>query len=999
MKSLFLLFTLALPLSAQLRITEVMSSSAHSTSTANGDWFEITNTGTTAVNISGYSFDDSSPIPKRSGQIFPSYSIPAGASVIVLDESSATQFRALWDLAGTVKIFTSAEITSFPGLSDSGDSVFLFNSGNSIVSEFTFGSATTGTSFARFTSGNSLPGGLSVNGLFGAYRSDDSSEDTGSPGTAALPPEPLPPVFIAPFSNTWITGNPLSNSEFRIRAVDPNPGDLVTLTATSKPAWLTFTDLGGGFAQFSATATAAEVGTHQITVQAADNSGETTPSSKTYTLSIAPATSPVILNEYNAVSNGSFIGGGAENDVGAASDPTLGRISGNGGAWLEFVVTGTNGAQSVDLRNWAIKVEGNDKTRTLKLSNHIALSAVPTGTILTFTDDRATADTALPKLSNKISGGFQWSNIWMFDPILIDQSASTHPSGRTIGSSDTRVTLLNGADEIIYGPIGESILAKDNNTNGFPDELLSVSDTEVLKLEANPTSSVSPIAVTYDDGDTSTFGRPNIWNSNLSTQSFTPFATANTPPVFGPVPQRVSVRGTYSVSIAATDPGAQPITFTILQLPSFLTLTPSGNSITIANNRPLTPADTGKYEITIEANNGGAANNLAYLVYQVDVQNPFPSVILNEYNAVFNTTGDPLNPPEYLNGGTLATDSDGGVASTDSHFGRVLGNGGDWFELVVVGNGSAGFSNLTGWTIEVGSSPVAGVFNPITTITLTDPAAWASVGNGTILTFIENNTAGGGLDTQLDRVNQLTSTGYAWTNIHLGTPDYISVSNLAEFEIDSDNTQIVIKDATGTIVFGPTGEGVAPPSGIGKTEILELENDPSPLVSTLDDADDFTLGYDDGSSGSTFGSANLFDPPGGAVADRPQDFSPFILSPFQAYLASVGLTGANAQDDNDNDGYTNLDEYLLGGNPNNALLAPVTTIDLASGTGTANVRISDPAYTIVAERSADLQNWVTSDITTEDTASPLGADFVTRTLTYSGITAKMFFRFATPVNP
>jgi len=999
MKSLILLSTLVLPLSAQLRITEVMSGSLHSSTAANGDWFEITNTGATAVNIGGYSFDDDSPIPGSAGQVFPAYAIPAGASVIVLREVGATEFRSLWNLPANVKIFTEAEVPNFPGLSGNGDSVFLFDSGNSVVNEFSFGLATTGASFARFTTGNSVPGGLSVNGLFGAYLSNDSSEDVGSPGTAALPPAPLPPIFIAPFSNTWITGNPLSNSEFRIRAVDPNPGDVVTLSTTSKPAWLTFTDLGGGFAQLSGTPTAAEVGNHQITVQAADNSGQTTPSTKTYNLSIAPATSPVILNEYNAVSNSLFIGGGAQDDAGAPSDPTLGRITGNGGPWLEFVVTGSASTQSVDLRNWTIKVEGNDKTRTLKLSNHIALSAVPKGTILTFTDDRTTADTALPKVSNKISSGFQWSNIWMFDPILINQSASTHPSGRTIGSSDTRVTLLNGADQIVYGPIGESILAKDNNMNGFPDELLSVSDTEVLKLEANPTSSVSPIAITYDDGDTSTFGRPNIWNSNLSTQSFTPYATANTPPVFGPVPQRVSVRGIYSVNLTATDPGAKALTFSALALPSFLTLTPSSNSITIANNRPLTSSDTGKYEITIEANNGGAANNLAYLVYQLDVQNPAPAVILNEYNAVNNTTGDPSNPPEYLNGGSLATDSDGGVASQDSHFGRVLGNGGDWFELVVVGDGAAGFSNLTNWTIEIGNGPVTGVFNPITTITLSDPAAWSTVGHGTILTFIENNTAGGGLDTQLNRVNQLTTTGYAWTNIHLGTPNYISVSNPeALFEIDSDNTQIVIKDASGKIIFGPAGEGVAPPSGIGKTEILELENDPSPLIGTIDDADDFTLGYDDGSSGSTFGSANLFDPPGGAVADRPQDFSPFILSPFQAYLASIGLPGATGQDDDDNDGHTNLDEYLLGGNPNSALLTPVVTIDIAAGTGTANIRVSDPAYLLIAQRSADLQDWVTTDLTTEDTSSPLGADFVSRTLTYSGDADKMFFRFATPVN-
>ena len=50
-------------------------------------------------------------------------------------------------------------------------------------------------------------------------------------------------------------------------------------------------------------------------------------------------------------------------------------------------------------------------------------------------------------------------------------------------------------------------------------------------------------------------------------------------------------------------------------------------------------------------------------------------LILNEYNAVGST--------DFLNGGDPNADVDGGFAS-DSYFGRVAGNGGDWFELVVV---------------------------------------------------------------------------------------------------------------------------------------------------------------------------------------------------------------------------------------------------------------------------------------------------------------------------
>ena len=50
-------------------------------------------------------------------------------------------------------------------------------------------------------------------------------------------------------------------------------------------------------------------------------------------------------------------------------------------------------------------------------------------------------------------------------------------------------------------------------------------------------------------------------------------------------------------------------------------------------------------------------------------------IILNEYNAVGNA--------DFLNGGDAAADEDGGRAS-DCYFGRVQGNGGDWFELVVI---------------------------------------------------------------------------------------------------------------------------------------------------------------------------------------------------------------------------------------------------------------------------------------------------------------------------
>jgi hypothetical protein len=60
-----------------------------------------------------------------------------------------------------------------------------------------------------------------------------------------------------------------------------------------------------------------------------------------------------------------------------------------------------------------------------------------------------------------------------------------------------------------------------------------------------------------------------------------------------------------------------------------------------------------------------------------------------------------------------------------------------------------------------------------------------------------------------------------------------------------------------------------------------------------------------------------------------------------------------------------------------------------------NIRTNDPAYTVVAEQSSDLQNWLQSDLETVDEDSDLGADFALRSMTYGGGSSRIFLRFAT----
>ena len=187
-KTTTLLALLSLPVAAQVRITEVMASSSHVDTGANGDWFEITNTGASAVNLAGYSWDDDS---ETAGvQIFPNYNLAAGQSAIVLlEDDSDTFLNDMWSIAGT-KVFLRTEFNAPPGFGGGGDGVFLYNNLNNQIDSFSYTSATSGVSFARFTDGSDVPGKLSSDGQFGATTS--TGGDIASPDQ---PPSCLQPLL------------------------------------------------------------------------------------------------------------------------------------------------------------------------------------------------------------------------------------------------------------------------------------------------------------------------------------------------------------------------------------------------------------------------------------------------------------------------------------------------------------------------------------------------------------------------------------------------------------------------------------------------------------------------------------------------------------------------------------------------------------------------------------------------------------------------------------
>ena len=169
---------------AGLVITEVMSSSGTG---GTGDWFELTNTGPGTVDLTGYKMDDNSFNSALSVALTGVPSLAAGATAVFIEgtDTDVAAFRTFW--GGSVATATIGDYSGAGvGLSSTADGVTLFDSTGTEIPgiRVSFGAATSGSSFGYH---NGVFGGVSQNGVDGAFQSVGTPTNTGSPGVA---PEP-----------------------------------------------------------------------------------------------------------------------------------------------------------------------------------------------------------------------------------------------------------------------------------------------------------------------------------------------------------------------------------------------------------------------------------------------------------------------------------------------------------------------------------------------------------------------------------------------------------------------------------------------------------------------------------------------------------------------------------------------------------------------------------------------------------------------------------------
>ncbi len=182
------------PCAPQIRITE------YAYSAASGEFIEFTNVGSNAVDLNGWSFDDSSRIPGETD--LSSLGVLAAGESAVLTEADAATFRTAWGLCAAAKVL-GGNVNNL-GRSDE---INLYDAADALVDRLTYGDQSfPGTIRTENTSGWVGDAGLGQNQIAQWVLSSvgdaegsttSSSGDIGRPvysGRPATPFDPCPPI-------------------------------------------------------------------------------------------------------------------------------------------------------------------------------------------------------------------------------------------------------------------------------------------------------------------------------------------------------------------------------------------------------------------------------------------------------------------------------------------------------------------------------------------------------------------------------------------------------------------------------------------------------------------------------------------------------------------------------------------------------------------------------------------------------------------------------------
>lgn len=184
--------------SAEVRITEFMYQGAAS---GNREFFELTNIGDSAIDITGWSYNDDNPnTPVSFGNFF---GMLGANESIVLTEMTADAFRSYWGLDASVRIFSIGGNSNL----GSADTINIYNAAvqnaSTLVDSVTYSGTTRGVSRNRPVDltgavGNDLFLDAAIGDAYGSVYAPGTPSDLGNPGRF-----PIMPTAAVPEPATW----------------------------------------------------------------------------------------------------------------------------------------------------------------------------------------------------------------------------------------------------------------------------------------------------------------------------------------------------------------------------------------------------------------------------------------------------------------------------------------------------------------------------------------------------------------------------------------------------------------------------------------------------------------------------------------------------------------------------------------------------------------------------------------------------------------------------
>jgi uncharacterized protein YjiK len=257
-----------------LAVTEV-DPTGSGNSTYAADWFELTNIGTTAADLTGFKMDDDTGGAGAAVPMVGITSIAPGESVVFVEGTAdtAAALKATWFGAHPpAGVRVGSYTGSGVGLGAGGDQVNVYDTGGDTVTGVAFGAATAGVTFdnrAGLGSATASPPTLTTLSVVGVGGARVAGGETGSPATIA-PDVTAPVITYTGNTGTYTVGDTV---HIACAAADEAYG-----------SGLDTTDC----VDVDAPASAFAIGQNTITTTATDHAGNVGTASVTFTVQAGP---------------------------------------------------------------------------------------------------------------------------------------------------------------------------------------------------------------------------------------------------------------------------------------------------------------------------------------------------------------------------------------------------------------------------------------------------------------------------------------------------------------------------------------------------------------------------------------------------------------------------------------------------------------------------------------------------------------------------------------